>query len=232
MPTLRIGVVVAGLMSACAPEFTIPEGARITCASDAQCPQGYECRVERCIASDANEAPTEDWENLSEQEKLKPRYTDWKFDWIDVPEIMNATREVFEFPVYDRNPLRQWTFGRVTLLGDAAHPLIPVSSNGAVQAILDGRALAYALASNDDPLAGLRAYEADRLKKANKVVRSSRENGPDEVLEIARERCPEGATNINDYVSQQELQAVIDEFKEAAGFGIETLNSRPSYNVA
>ena len=180
---------------------------------------------------DEKEAPTEDWENLSEQEKLKPRYANWKFDWIDVPEIMNATESIFEFPVYDRDPLSRWTFGRVTLLGDAAHPLIPVSSSGAVQAIIDGRALAYALATHGDPVAGLKAYEADRLEKANAVVRASRENGPDQVLEIARAKCPEGATNLSDYVSQEELQAVIDDFKERTGFGIETLNARPSYQV-
>jgi 2-polyprenyl-6-methoxyphenol hydroxylase-like FAD-dependent oxidoreductase len=180
---------------------------------------------------DEKEAPTEDWENLSEQEKLRPRYAAWKFDWIDVPRIMNAAREIFEFPVYDRDPLDQWTFGRVTLLGDAAHPLIPVSSSGAVHAIIDGRALAYALATSGDPVGGLKAYEADRLEKANATVRASRENGPDEVLEIAHRKCPEGATNIGDYVSQGELQAVIDDFKERTGFGVATLNARPSYNV-
>ena len=77
---------------------------------------------------------------------------------------------------------------------------------------------------------GLQAYESDRLEKANRVVRASRENGPDEVLEIVRRRCPEDAGDIHAHVAMEELQAVIDEFKEAAGFGVETLNSRPSYN--
>lgn len=181
------------------------------------------------IAKD--EAPTEDWNNLSQQEKLKPRYADWKFDWIDVPQIMNSTQEIYEFPVNDRDPLETWTKGRVTLLGDAAHPLIPVSSSGAVQAIIDGRALAYALASHEDTLEGLQAYEAERLETANATVRISRENGPDEVLEIVRQKCPEDAENIHDYVSQEELQAVIDDFKERTGFGIQALNSRPSYNI-
>jgi 2-polyprenyl-6-methoxyphenol hydroxylase-like FAD-dependent oxidoreductase len=178
-----------------------------------------------------NEAPTENWENLSEQEKLKPRYANWRFDWIDIPELMAATQDIYEFPVYDRDPLDQWTFGRVTMLGDAAHPLIPVSSSGAVQAIIDGRALAYALATHDDPSEGLQAYEADRLETANATVRASRANGPDEVLEIVKERCPEGTANIHDYVSHEELQAVIDDFKEKTGFGIDTLNSRRSYQI-
>ena len=144
---------------------------------------------------------------------------------------MDATREVYEFPVYDRNPLERWTFGRVTLLGDAAHPLIPVSSSGAAQAIIDGRALAFALATQGAPVAGLRAYEEDRLAKANEVVRASRQNGPDEVLEIVKRRCPEGAKNIHEYAPLAELQAVIDEFKERAGFAVEALNALPSYEI-
>ena len=180
---------------------------------------------------DPDDAPSEGWENLSEQEKLKPRYQGWTFDWINVPKMMNATREIFEFPVYDRDPLDRWTFGRVTLLGDAAHPLIPVSSNGAVQAIIDGRSLAYSLATHDDPTQGLQSYENDRLERANQVVRASRDNGPDEVLEIARQRCPDGANNVHEHVSIEGLQKVIDDFKEKAGFGIDSLNARPSYNV-
>lgn len=180
---------------------------------------------------DEASAPSEDWENLSEQQKLKPRYDTWTFDWLDVPDLLGAAGDIFEFPVYDRDPLEQWTFGRVTLLGDAAHPLIPVSSSGAVQAIIDGRALAYALATHDDPATGLTAYEADRLETANATVRASRANGPDEVLEIVKARCPEGADNIHDYVPQSELQSVIDEFKEKTGFGVETLNARCSYHI-
>ena len=178
-----------------------------------------------------DEAPSEDWQNLSQQEKLRSRYAGWKFDWIDVPAILQATAEILEFPVYDRDPLQQWSFGRVTLLGDAAHPLIPVSSNGAGQAILDARALAFALANCEDPVRGLEMYEAERLEQAARLVRASRANGPDQVLEVARARCPEGAGNIHDFVPLHELQAIIDNFKKQAGFDADTLNSRPSYNV-
>ena len=178
-----------------------------------------------------HEAPSEDWLNFSKQQKLQPKYSNWVFDWLDAPKLMGATREVYEFPVYDRNPLERWTFGRVTLLGDAAHPLIPVSSSGAAQAIIDGRSLAFALATHGAPVAGLRAYEADRLAKANEVALASRQNGPDEVLEIVKRRCPEGAKNIHEYAPLAELQAVIDEFKERAGFAVETLNALPSYEI-
>lgn len=162
---------------------------------------------------------------------LSSRYEDWQFNWLNVPEMIRNTEHIYEFPLYDRDPHKQWTFGRVTLLGDAAHPLIPVSSSGAVHAIIDGRALAYALATNDDPMTGLLEYEEDRLPQANKVVEVSRKNGPDNVLEIARNRCPEGTEYIHDHVKQYELQRVIDEFKEATGFKVNTLNQIPSYNV-
>lgn len=172
----------------------------------------------------------ENWDKLAEADGLRELYQDWNFDWLNVPDLMARTEKIFEFPVYDRDPLEQWTFGRVTLLGDAAHPLIPVSSSGAVHAIIDGRALAYALAKHDDPLTALAAYEQDRLKKANQVVIASRQNGPDEVLEIVNNECPEDADDIYQYVDKQRLQAVIDDFKDRSGFNIDTLNNLATYD--
>ena len=173
----------------------------------------------------------EDWGKLAEANELKRLYKDWNFDWLNVPDVMGSTEKIFEFPVYDRDPLKQWTFDRVTLLGDAAHPLIPVSSSGAVHAIIDGRALAYAIAKHEDPLQALRAYEQDRLPKANQVVIASRQNGPDEVLEIVNDECPEDADDIYQYVERERLQAVIDDFKDRSGFNIDTLNNLDTYDV-
>ena len=183
------------------------------------------------VPSMTDKRQEEDWGKLSSPDNLVELYRDWRFDWLDVPELISTTAQVFEFPIYDRDPLQQWTFDRVTLLGDAAHPLIPVSSSGAVHAIIDARALAYALAAQRDPLAGLKAYQADRLPKANRVVLASRENGPDEVLEIVRNECPDDADNIHEHVAMDRLQAVIDDFKTRAGFAVETLNNSPSYTV-
>ena len=177
------------------------------------------------------DAPAEDWDNVSASDRLRPRYADWHFDWLDVPALLSQSSRVLQFPVYDRDPLERWSFDRVTLLGDAAHPLIPVSSSGAVHAIIDGRALAYALSQHRDPREGLQAYEADRLPQANAVIRSSRDNGPDELLEIVHRRCPEGCRDIESYVPQTELQAVIDDFKSRTGFAVEALNARPSYRI-
>ena len=173
----------------------------------------------------------EDWGKLAEPDELRRLYKDWNFDWLNVPDVMGSTEKIFEFPVYDRDPLKQWTFDRVTLLGDAAHPLIPVSSSGAVHAIIDGRALAYAIAKHEDPLQALRAYEQDRLPKANQVVIASRQNGPDEVLEIVNDECPEDADDIYQYVERERLQAVIDDFKDRSGFNIDTLNNLDTYDV-
>ena len=177
------------------------------------------------------DAPVEDWDNVSVSDRLRPRYADWRFDWLDVPDLLSRSSRILQFPVYDRDPLERWTFDRVSLLGDAAHPLIPVSSSGAVHAIIDGRALAYALVQYRDPREGLQAYEADRLEQANAVIRSSRDNGPDEVLEIVHRRCPEGCRDIEAFVPQTELQAVIDDFKSRTGFAVESLNARPSYRI-
>jgi 2-polyprenyl-6-methoxyphenol hydroxylase-like FAD-dependent oxidoreductase len=173
----------------------------------------------------------EDWNKLADAGELIKLYQDWQFDWLNVPQLISKTKKVFEFPVYDRNPLKQWTFDRVSLIGDAAHPLIPVSSSGAVHAIIDGRALAYALGTNSDVTTGLKAYEDDRLKKANQVVLASRQNGPDEVLEIVKEECPEDAEDIFLHVDKARLEKIIDDFKERSGFGIDALNNLPAYEV-
>jgi hypothetical protein len=173
----------------------------------------------------------EDWNKLADAEELIKLYQDWQFDWLNVPQLISKTKKVFEFPVYDRNPLKQWTFDRVSLIGDAAHPLIPVSSSGAVHAIIDGRALAYALGTNSDVTKGLKAYEDDRLKKANQVVLASRQNGPDEVLEIVKEECPEDAEDIFLHVDKARLEKIINDFKERSGFGIDALNNLPAYEV-
>lgn len=182
------------------------------------------------VPAESDSVGREDWRQQARPEKLMQLYKDWDFDWINIPKIIGSTKEIFEFPLYDRDPLQQWTFDRVTLIGDAAHPLIPVSSSGAVHAIIDGRALAYALGTHKDPLEGLKAYESDRLEKANRVVVASRNNGPDEVLEIVANECGD-AENIHDYLDKARLQAVIDDFRELSGFGINTLNNLPSYEL-
>ena len=181
------------------------------------------------VRFETDEPPEEDWNREAPADSLLEWYGDWEFDWLDVPELIRSTEQIFEFPVYDRDPLTQWSFDRVTLLGDAAHPLIPVSSSGAVHAIIDGRALAYALARAGNAVEGLQAYQEDRLPKANRVVMASRERGPDEVLDIVMRECPDDMKKVSDHVDPARLQKVIDDFKDRTGFAIDKLNSLPSY---
>ena len=179
---------------------------------------------------ETDQPPEEDWNKEAPAENLLRLYADWSFDWLNVPGLIASTEQIFEFPVYDRNPLERWTFDRVTLLGDAAHPLIPVSSSGAVHAIIDGRALAYALARKGNVVEGLRAYQEDRLPKANRVVMASRDRGPDEALDIVMRECPDDMKRVSDHVQLERLHKVVDDFKERTGFAIDTLNSLPSYD--
>ena len=130
----------------------------------------------------------------------------WVFDWLDVPAIMRAAEVIYEYPCVDRDPVERWTHGRVTLLGDAAHPMYPMGSNGASQAILDARALAEALASEPDIDRALTAYEAARRPATAQVVVGNRRQGPSEIQSIVEERAPNGFDAIASVVSAPNLR--------------------------
>jgi 2-polyprenyl-6-methoxyphenol hydroxylase-like FAD-dependent oxidoreductase len=127
------------------------------------------------------------------KEELLDLYKTWKFEWINVPEMIEKTGGgIFEFPMSDRNPLPRWSFGRVTLLGDAAHPMYPIGSNGASQAILDADALALALTREPDVEKALLAYDAERVPATAQVVLQNRQKGPDFIMDLMEERFPKG----------------------------------------
>ena len=130
----------------------------------------------------------------------------------------------------DRDPLPRWTHGRVTLLGDAAHPLYPIGSNGASQCILDARTLALQLATIDDPAAALDAYEAVRRPATAALLEATRGDGPDVVLDIAEQRAPNGFDDIDAVLPLAERAAIAAHYKRLAGFEPATLNTRPSLN--
>ena len=132
----------------------------------------------------------------------------------------------------DRDPLPRWSFGRVTLIGDAAHPMYPVGSNGASQAIVDARTLAHALATEPDVEAALAAYEADRRPATAAVVAANRDLMAVKCMELAEERAPDGFDRVEDVFAPGELQELSDEFKRVAGFDPAELNERPSLSVA
>ena len=160
------------------------------------------------------------------KERFSKSFETWKFDFLDIPSLIEAAETIYEFPMCDRDPVSQWSFGRLTLLGDAAHPLYPIGSNGATQAILDSLALSEALLKSSSVPAALKEYELARQPPTAGICLANRGNGPDEVLQIAYERAPDGFKDINDVVSAEEILEVGRAYKQLAGFDIETVNSR------
>lgn len=173
----------------------------------------------------------EDWNRKGDLADFLPRFANWDFGWLDVPEIIRGAGQVYEYPLVDRDPVDHWTFGRTTLMGDAAHPMYPIGSNGASQAVLDARTLAYELATQATVEAALAAYEAARRPATSRIVLSNRGNGPEQVMQMAEERAPEGFAHVHDVISREELEATAGEYKKIAGFDREALNSRASLVV-
>jgi 2-polyprenyl-6-methoxyphenol hydroxylase-like FAD-dependent oxidoreductase len=152
---------------------------------------------------------------------------DWHFDWLDVPRFIRAADAVLEYPMVDQDPLPRWSFGRLTLLGDAAHPMYPRGANGAAQAILDGRALADALAAGPDPVEALKAYEDKRLPATTQVVLANRKARPDAILqEVYRRTGDKPFKAIDDVISHEEFVALSESYKRVAGYDKERLKRK------
>jgi len=159
-----------------------------------------------------------DWNRGGRLEDFLPAFSDWHFDWIDVPDLLRRAQVIYEFPMVDRDPVERWAFGRVALLGDAAHPMVPRGSNGAMQAILDARAVADALAAERDPEAALRAYEAARLETANAIVMRNRTAPPDTLIETVQKRTGNRPFDrLEDVISQDEIRGLLDGYKTLTG---------------
>lgn len=169
-----------------------------------------------------------DWNMPGRLEDFYPVYEDWTFDWLDVAALIRNADMLFEYPMVDKDPVDRWTFGRVTLAGDAAHPMYPRGSNGAAQGLVDARVLADRLGETDDPQAALRAYEDARREATARVVLANRKHPPDfiniKVEELTGDRP---FKNLDDIISQDELRALSDQYKRIAGFSVEDLNATP-----
>ena len=165
-----------------------------------------------------------DWNKPGRLEDFLPIYADWRFDWLDVPDLIRRSEVIFEYPMVDRDPIDRWTFGRVTLLGDAAHPMYPRGSNGAAQAIIDARVLADHLAGDGDPLAALAAYEAARSGPTARVVRANREHPPDYIIGRVEELVGDRPfDDLERYITQDELRRLSDDYKRTTGFALRDL---------
>jgi 5-methylphenazine-1-carboxylate 1-monooxygenase len=171
----------------------------------------------------------EDWNKPGRLEDFLPAFADWHFDWLDVPALIRAAPETFVYPMVDRDPLPRWTFGPITLLGDAAHPMYPIGSNGASQAILDARTLTGCLRYYQADLErGLQRYEAIRREATSAIVYANRKQGPEAGMQLVEDRAPNGFEQLHDVISAAELQEIADKYKQIAGFSIAALNERPS----
>ncbi|MFT4028197.1 MAG: flavin-dependent oxidoreductase [Novosphingobium sp.] len=168
----------------------------------------------------------ENWNKEGDKADFAAPFAGWDFGWLDVPGLIAGAERVFEFPLVDRDPLAQWGFGATTLLGDAAHPMYPIGSNGASQAILDADALSRALAEHGEVLAALAAYEAERLPATAKIVLANRGNGPEQCMQIAEERAPGGFERIEEVFAAGELEGIAAKYKAVAGFSKEAVQAR------
>jgi 5-methylphenazine-1-carboxylate 1-monooxygenase len=180
--------------------------------------------------------PRQDWQHKATAEDAVRPFEKFSFEFLDVPAMIRAADAVYQYPMVDRDPLPTWNGfamgrGAVTLLGDAAHPMYPVGSNGASQAILDARVLARELATRPTAMDAVTAYDDDRRPATAAVVAANRKVGPEQCMEIVEQRAPHGFTNLDDIVSAAELEQISRAYKLTAGFDPVTLNSRPSFSV-
>ncbi len=162
--------------------------------------------------------PPESWSRMASLAKVLPYAKRFHVPGIDLDALVRASPAIFEYPMADRDPLPRWTHGRVTLLGDAAHPMYPVGSNGSAQAILDARSLADNLARAEHPREALYRYEQERLDKTSDVVRNNRVGGPERVIDEVEKRAPAGFEDIDKVLSFDERQAIVKGYAKMAGF--------------
>jgi 2-polyprenyl-6-methoxyphenol hydroxylase-like FAD-dependent oxidoreductase len=162
-----------------------------------------------------------DWNRPGDPAVCAEIFKNWTFDFLNVPELILKADKVFEYPMVDKNALPFWTQGRVTLMGDAAHPMYPRGSNGSAQALIDARTLADQLSQHADPKEALKSYEALRLAPTAKVVETNRNVPPDFIIMKAEELSGgKPFRHIDDLISQDELRQISDNYKSVAGFAL------------
>ncbi|HWK63947.1 MAG TPA: flavin-dependent oxidoreductase [Rhizobiaceae bacterium] len=167
----------------------------------------------------ASPSRREDWTRYGRLEEALPFVRDrFRLDFVEPAAIIQATDRFYEYPNCDREPLPRWSFGRVTLLGDAAHPMYPVGSNGASQAILDAKCFALQLRGTGTVEEALSAYDQERRPATSGIVLANRQGGPEGVIDMVEARAPNGFDDIDAVASHEERQAVVRGYASLAGF--------------
>jgi 2-polyprenyl-6-methoxyphenol hydroxylase-like FAD-dependent oxidoreductase len=167
--------------------------------------------------SDPRPASEADWNREADREFIA-QFQDFALDGLDIPALLSATQSITTYPMIDRDPLDTWGTGRMTLLGDAAHPMYPIGANGTSQALMDVDALRRALLAHADPATALRTYETERLPATAEVVRANRRSGPEKVLDIADARLKGADDRVEDLINPTESAEVAAQYRKVAGF--------------
>jgi len=181
--------------------------------------------------ADDQPMPVQDWEFIADRDEVLKAFGGFEFDFLNVPEMIRNSSTIYQYPMVDRDALDTWVHGRVVLLGDAAHPMYPVGSNGASQAIIDARVLARELALKPSVEEALSAYDGVRRPATAAVVAANRKVGPELCMEIVEERAPDGFTRIEEIIPISELEEISARYKRTAGFDPNVLNGRESLSV-
>lgn len=175
--------------------------------------------------------PKQDWEHTVDVAEVLSLFSSFEFPFLSMTSLIKNAQAIYQYPMVDRNPLPSWLQERVVLLGDAAHPMYPVGSNGASQAIIDARTIAFELASSNIIEDALKTYDATRRPATAAIVAANRAVGPEKCIDIVEERAPQGFTNIEDVISEAELIGIAESYKRTAGFDPSVLNERASLSV-
>jgi 5-methylphenazine-1-carboxylate 1-monooxygenase len=173
--------------------------------------------------------PREDWNRRVSKKRVLTAFSQWRFPWLDIHALINRTPDIFEFPLVDRDPVPAWTFGRVTLIGDAAHPMQPIGSQAGSQAIVDARVLTASLLATSNSAEALQRYDSERRPVMNDITLRNRRFGPEAAMQLVEERAPNGFARIDEVIPRGDLQAIASSFSSAAGLDAGTVNGRPSF---
>jgi len=182
------------------------------------------------VAADQS-MPRQDWSHIARLDEVLEPFASYGFYFLDTPALIRGAEVIYQYPMVDRDPLPTWDFGRITLLGDAAHPMYPVGANGASQAIIDARVLARELVLQPSIESAVAAYDADRRPATAAIVQANRALGPERCMDIVEQRCPDGFAGLSEAISEQELEEIARAYKRTAGFDPEILNRRASFSV-